>query len=468
MLFAYQLKGAKWLTERKHALLADEMGLGKSAQAIHAADLIDAKPILVLCPAITRLNWQREFAKFSTRTLTISVLITGAHLNAPLNSDVTICSYDLAATKKGLAALSAKSWDVCFLDEAHYLKNRKAKRTRAVLGAIVPRCERVWMLSGTPAPNHPGELWPALRVLGATSVDYWSFVRRYCRIQETPFGVQIVGGQRIDELRKIFEPVVLRRKKEDVMLELPAITHSDVFVEPTPPRVDQLEVFFRSYCIAKKEYHDRWQAQEQLMFTNLANLDPESMVKVLASLGDQISSARQYIGLQKVPKVAEIIRNELDDKAYDKILLLAYHRCVIETLREELRLYRAVTCYGGTSAQAREKHIRDFRNDKYCQVFIGQIQSLIGINLEVAHHVGVVEAAWTPATNAQAIMRVHRIGQTKPVTVRWFSIANSIDERIHRVLRRKTKTFIEMFDEQRKTLDTSDAKSTSSTDKEIP
>lgn len=445
-LFEYQKVGALWLSGQKYALLADEMGLGKSAQAITALGHLHAKPVLVLCPAVARLNWMREFEKFSSRTLTILPLLTGRDAARVPSADVTICSYDLATTPAVTRVLSRQAWSVCVLDEAHYLKNRKAKRTRAAFGF---RAERIWALTGTPAPNDPSELWPLLRLFGATALDYWAFLKRFCVYRETPFGTTITGGQRLPELRALMAPILLRRRKDEVMADLPAIHYGDIVVEPTKVDRNTWEFYFPQFLLAPHLFQREIDRQTRMVeaVTQAIGTGSDSM-KILEGLEPQIKSLRQFTGLQKVPRVLELLRAELEANAYDKIVVFGVHKMVLSTIRDELqRDFGAVLIYGGTPPEKRDMMVRRFQKDPRCRVFVGQIIAAgTAISLTAAHQVLFIEADWTPANNQQAAMRVHRIGQNMPVTVRFVGMAGSIDERIQRVLKNKTRTLTALFD----------------------
>jgi len=223
--YAYQRIGVDWLSVRKRALLADDCGLGKSLQAIKAAERAGAKSILVICPASVVVNWQREFAKFW-----------------PDGPEPEVVSYDRAMR----GAVTWPRFDVLILDEAHYLKTPQAKRTKAVFGekcdgkgGLVERADRVILLTGTPFPNHPAELWPALRALWPEQITgtsgkpyaYWQFVSKFCKTRDNGFGLQIVGAKNHDLLREKLAPVMLRRLKAEVLPDLPEISFDPLYVE---------------------------------------------------------------------------------------------------------------------------------------------------------------------------------------------------------------------------------------------
>ena len=170
-LFPYQIEGRDWLLNRKFALLADEPGLGKTAQVITALDKLNLQKILILCPAVARINWAREIKTWSTYSGDVSI-IDGRNQHIDFGG-IVISSYDLAdCAPKG-------EWDLLVLDESHFLKSLETKRTRTVFasGGLAHHTKRIWALSGTPAPNHAGELWVLLYTFGITPLKYEDFIQ---------------------------------------------------------------------------------------------------------------------------------------------------------------------------------------------------------------------------------------------------------------------------------------------------
>lgn len=453
-LFPYQQEGAKWLAGRKTALLADQMGLGKTAQVIRACDLLGLNRILVVCPAVARVNWLREFEKFST-TSRPAVAVMGQRERIG-DKSLVVCSYDLTlSTAISSQLLRSRRWGVLVLDECHYLKAPAAKRTRAVLGrdGLVRQADRVWALSGTPAPNHPAELWPLLYTFGLVSEGYDRFVERFCLSYETPYGKQITGArrERIPELRAILGRVMLRRKKEDVMTDLPPIWYQDVVVEPGPVDIDVEPSFVQWVFPTDRtaELHQQLDRERQLVETTIKTTGAgRDGLKALEALSSSVSTLRRYTGLQKVQATAEMIAAELEAGAYEKVVIFAIHQGVIEGLRSRLSKFKPVTLYGGTKPEKRQRNVDKFQRSPKCRVFIGNIQAAgTAITLTAAHNVVFIESDWVPGNNAQAAMRCHRIGQTKPVTCRFVGLSGSIDEKISQVLKRKTRDLTKIFDE---------------------
>jgi SWI/SNF-related matrix-associated actin-dependent regulator 1 of chromatin subfamily A len=456
-LFPFQQEGARFLSTRTWALLADEMGLGKTAQAIVGCDTIGAERILVLCPAVARINWSREFKKFSTRSRHITVLLDGSTKIKPTDTCI-ICSYDLLLKNSIRSDLSQLQWEVVILDEMHYLKNRNAKRTRIVFQQLVSMATRgVWALSGTPAPNHAAELYPFLSAAGIWKDSYWAFVKRFCVTRETVYGIQFIGVQRVEELRSLLAPIMLRRKKEDVLKDLPTILFTNVLVEAGKVDMNLWYPEIARGTVPEAKIREQIAAEENSVnaILNMTGQRSDAATEALSALQEQaleqkngqVIMSRRYLGLSKVPPIAEIIKEELNAQAYEKIVLFAWHKDVIRLLTALLQEYHPLVLYGGTPVLERDKRIQSFQTKKKHRIFIGQVKAAgVAISLTAACEVAFVESSWTPADNAQAAMRVHRIGQTKPVRVRFFGVADSTDEVIQRVLRRKTRDMVQVFD----------------------
>jgi SWI/SNF-related matrix-associated actin-dependent regulator 1 of chromatin subfamily A len=454
-LFPYQVVGADFLAQRTFALLADEMGLGKSAQAIRACDLLFARRILVLCPAIARVNWTREFERFSLYGLPAWCLFTRTDRTSN-QPGITVCSYDLLTEPDIAANLGAVPWDVMICDESHYLKTLTTKRTKAVLGkhGLLKKAARVWLLSGTPMTNHPGDLWPLLYVSNTTPLKYEEFTAKFCTGRGTPFGWKITGANHaaIPELKALLAKIMLRRRKTEVLKDLPPITFSAVTVEagPVDLEISMFELWKRAGGDEKLmdiiKFQDSTLANAMGLVTNRPKAPTlRELLPVLTGMEKSLAELRLHTGLCKVAAAVEMVRNELD-AGLDKIVLFACHRMVIEGLREGLRKYGAVTLYGGTPPAKRQINIDKFQKDKRCRVFIANIQAAgTSVTLTAAAEAMFVECDWTPANNAQAAMRVHRIGQTRPVRIRYCSLANSTDEKVTDALRRKSRDELAIF-----------------------
>ena len=429
-LFPYQETGAGWLAERSKALLADPMGLGKSAQAIAACDQIGAETILVVCPASVRETWRREFQKFSALPRSVIVLYKG---QTPLAGCVNVASYE-GATSNFLTQLMEMQFDVGIFDEAHYLKSTSAKRTRTVYGSggnkgLAHRCKRIWLLSGTPAPNNPLELYPHCKALFSEAfprksgkpLDKQSFQNRYCITRNTGFGEQIIGGKNLSELKARLEPYVLRRKKEEG-LKLP------IRYEMLPLSAGKLKL---------PSDVEEWAKSA------LESPDP---MKALNSVAPHLITLRRILGLAKVQALSEWINDQLNC-GMEKLVVFAHHREVLDGLEKNLpkdSLFSRID--GSTNAKLRDGQVQQFQTNKDCRVFLGNLQAAgTGLTLTAACDMVFAEYSWVPAENQQAAMRIHRIGQQNSVLIRYACVAGSLDERIADVVRRKSADIKQVF-----------------------
>jgi len=470
-LFLYQDMGAFWLTTHSKCILADEMGLGKSAQVVEAVELLKLQNIYIICKAVGREIWVDEFEKWGSREYEFVLIKERGRLNChkKINLEhstprITLVSYELADELLILLRdANAKDYsfvDLLVCDEFHMLKSIHANRAHQILGnsGIIRKAKRCWMLSGTPAPNHAGELWIIMRTFGATDLSFIQFVEYFCITAPNPYAPiggepRIVGTnvERIPELRELLKPFMLRRMKKDVMKQLPPIYFREQIVNAGDVDVD-VEAHLVQYVFP----HDRLDElemkleEERALVENLKDVqgkNTNAFANSLMAMSKSVSTLRMYTGMQKTQPVADLIEDELNDNTYDKVVIFAIHQSVIEGLRKRLRKFKAVTLYGGTPPEKRVANIEKFQNNPKCRVFIGNIQAAgTTITLPAAHNVVFAEQSWVPGENAQAAMRCHRIGQTKPVNVRFIALKDSIDRHVAGVLKRKTKELTEIFD----------------------
>lgn len=410
----WQTTGAAWLAQRRHALLADEMRVGKTLAALDGARLVRAKDILVVCPAVARFNWARNIKEHLGRDAQI---LLRRDDRPGMLSRLCVTSYDLAAQ------CATETWDLAILDESHYLRRCEAGRTKTLLGkgGLIHRAARTWFLSGTPAVNHYGELWQMLYVCGLYAGSYEEFLREFCIVFQGPYGTQIRGSKNHEKLKELMAGFMLRRKFADIAPELPPIELSDYTIE-MPREAGPLD--------------------SPELRAALESADP---MAALEAQSPAVATLRRHIGLAKVSQVAELVRDELDEND-DKIVLFTYHRDVLDGLKRALMGFSPVSVAGGDTPTRREHAVQTFKNDPRCRVFIGQIIAAgTAIDLSAASNALFVESSWVPGENAQAAMRLQNINQDRKVTARFIGMAGSLDEKIQRVVRRKTRELSNLF-----------------------
>jgi SWI/SNF-related matrix-associated actin-dependent regulator 1 of chromatin subfamily A len=460
-LFPHQVEAVGRLAQSDRYLLADDQGLGKTIVAIRAADALSARRILVVAPVSALRNWQREFLRFQTAPRTVGIVTS----KAIPDTDVLLISTDLPGrTLKTLQALLRLQYDVLIIDECQSLKSPKSKRTRAVYGSkctgtdgLVSRADAVWALSGTPAPNHPGELWAITRALWPKAItnprtgfvlNEWAFTEQYCVTQITRWGRRVIGGRNLPELKDRLQPYFLRRKKEDVLKDLPP---RRIVLYPLEPTTALRELRAAENTEAGKHLREILQAAEaklRLKYEkpDLSYDEKGDLVAAIQRADHELARLWHLTGLAKADAAVRMLDQELEDQTLDKVVIFARHREVLRVLHDGLGQHGVVQVDGSTPGQTRQTRIDAFQTDPDVRVFLGQIDACsTAITLTAASNVVLVEYSWTPATNLQAIDRCHRIGQRSAVLARFLCLSGSLDEAVTTAIQRKTAMINQIF-----------------------
>lgn len=404
----YQKEGVERLIEitakRRAAILADEPGLGKSAQVCEYINCTKADFILIVCPASLRLNWKHELDMWCVNTF----------------QHIEVRSYEEIAAGKA----SEPQYDLLVFDEAHYLKNPDANRTKACLA--LKGTNRLF-LTGTPIVNRPMDLYPILRSIGMkwTKTEYG---KRFCggylkliRWRPRKYAWDFSGASNTQELGRLLRAhVMVRRTKSDVLTELPpkirTVIELDIPAEESPELAGKAKRYFDALAAAAG---------------NIEELE--------TTLFEELAARRQDEALRKVPAAFNIIRDLLAEE--EKIVVFAYHRAVLEALQKELNLqhFPNVLLYGGLSDQAKDFAVQEFQKGD-ARVFLGQLTAAgTGLTLTASRTVVFAEHDWVPGNLTQCEDRCHRIGQKDPVRVIHLVPTNSIEARMIRVVTEKQR-----------------------------
>ena len=221
---SHQKESIQKLVENKKFILADDMGLGKTTSTIIAAIEANAKKVLIICPATLKINWKREIENYSDKSVYIA---EGKNFN--IESDYVIINYDIIKNfhdpkKKTDSQILNSNFDLVIVDEAHYIKNASAQRTK-LINDIVKSVERIWLLTGTPMTSRPIDYFNLLSLVDSPVAKNWmAYAIRYCQGYQFNVGGRkvwnIMGASNLEELRDRTASTILRRLKEDV-LDLP-------------------------------------------------------------------------------------------------------------------------------------------------------------------------------------------------------------------------------------------------------
>jgi SNF2 family DNA or RNA helicase len=439
-LYPFQKEGALWLCEQQNAILADEMGLGKTPEAIAGADLIGAKRVLTICPGIARANWEREWHKW--QMIPRSTCLIKSHKDRP-TADVVISSYTALQSRPVLEALLSVEWDLIVADEGHLLKNKDALTTQICYGGAIDgrkglasKTKRFWLLSGTPIPNGPHEMWTHARALFPKAVEgyegYNSWVDRFCYWKEDRGVQKVMSAINVPDFVERMRPYIKRRVVADVLPDLPPLRFGHIIVAPAqvPPMPDQAaeaDAIIRSAMASRKD--------------RSKEISEEDMLALSTTQQMHIASLLRWTGVAKAPAVADAIRTEMEN-GLKKVVIFARHTEVFEILEKRIPGFVSIT--GKTPERKRQGIIDAFQGRVAdnnppalgCHIDIAST----ALTLTAADNVVFAETGWVPKDILQAAKRCHRIGQDRPVLARIFSLKDSLDEAVSDTIVRKYKS----------------------------
>ncbi|MBL0749921.1 DEAD/DEAH box helicase [Nocardioides baculatus] len=419
-------------------LLADEPGLGKTAQALLAAQAANAFPLLVVCPNVVKTNWARETERWTPRRTATVIHGDGGQVDA--FADVIIVNYEILDRHVGW--LGSFGFKGMVVDEAHFIKNKTSQRSRHVLELserLRARTARplLMALTGTPLINDIEDFRAIWQFLGWID-DTAPMARLMEALEETdltPADHAFYPAAR----KAVIDQGIVRRRKVDVAADIPARRIADIPVE-----LDDEDA--RSIKAAEKELArrlvERYTAALETRRTGsvVEGIDHELVRRVATwereemdkgTSGENVFSMFRRIGRAKAglsaDYAAQLARN------VGKVVFFARHVDVMDIAEETFtrRGLKHTSIRGDQTPKAREKAIHAFVNDPDVQVIVCSLAAAgVGVNLQVASNVVLSELSWTDAEQTQAIDRVHRIGQSDPVTAWRIIAAQTIDTRI--------------------------------------
>jgi len=415
-LFPYQKKGVRKITHFKgRALLADEMGLGKTLQALEwIVENPQAQPALVVCPAHLKWMWERACAE---RGLMAQVLsgMKPTKKGIDFKTHITIINYSIF--KKWRQILKRSKFQTMIIDESHFLKNRKAIRTKAVT-TFSKKIPYITALSGTPILNAPAEIWTIINILRPDLFpSFFAFARRYCKPILRPWGWEYKGSTHAKELHLILKRhVLIRRKKIDVLPELPEKTRTIIPVE----------IPMREYNKAKNHFIS-W-----LKSINPGKASRAKKAQTLTQLG--------YLKRLAAKLKYDMVKNWIDsflEESDEKLVVFGVHKSIVRRLHNEYKK-NSVIIDGNCSESNKEKAVSSFQNRDKIRLFFGNIQAAgTGITLTASSKVLFAELDWTPNNHTQAEDRIHRIGQAQLSQIYYMIAKGTIEEMLCGLIQKK-------------------------------
>ncbi len=412
---AHQKEAIEKLAGSKRFILADDMGLGKTTSTIIAALETGAKKILIVCPASLKINWQREIENYSDRSVYIS-----EGKNFSIEHDFVIVNYDILKNfydlkDKDNSLITQGNFDLIILDEAHYVSNGQAARTKLV-NSFSKKCERVWLLTGTPMTNRPMNYFNLLSLIESPVSQNWmAYAIRYCQGYQFTAGTRkiwnVTGASNLEELRDRTSRQVLRRLKTEV-LDLPEKIITPVY----------LRLKSKLYEGLMGEYYDWY------------NKNPDESTSLTVQFS-KLMKVRQVIAEEKIKDTIELAENILEQDK--KVIIFTNFTETLNRIAEHFGK-QAVKLDGSTPKPQRQYAVDQFQDNEKIKVFVGNVKAAgVGITLTAAEAVIINDLSFVPGDLAQAEDRAYRYGQKNSVSVYYPIFDNSIEAIIYDMVNQK-------------------------------
>ena len=396
----YQVYGTQYILHQENVLLGDEMGLGKTIQAIATIAKLKENGksrFLIVCPLSVLVNWGREITKHSYMD---SITIYGKDSAIALqkwldNSGIGITTYE---TLKIFSPIGSINIDLLIVDEAHYIKNPKATRTKNLLSISKMSQSRLFM-TGTPLENKVEEMCFLISCLQPNIAQ---------KIEN------MKDINRATEFKREIAPVYLRRLRKDVLMELPEL-------------------------IEMEEWGILNEHEQKRYLYSLENEHYMSVRRVSWNVENMNDST-------KVKRVIEICNDAKNEGR--KIVIFSFFKNTIKKLKlmPELKIFDVID--GSVGSDKRQNILDGFEKSEAGSVLLSQIVAGgIGLNIQCASVVILCEPQLKPSIEKQAISRVYRMGQARTVTVHRLLVKDTIEERIMQILDNKQNIFDEFADE---------------------
>ncbi len=432
-LHPYQADGVRFAFEGGRTINADEMGLGKTVQAIATAELLKREglvgSVIIICPTSLKYQWLAEIKRFTDSKAIVvegNVMKRKEQLN-DLNYFYKICSFH--AMSNSIKADFIPHTDMIIYDELQRLKNKETQMGKQLRKL---QSQYVMALSGTPLENKLDELYSVTQLVDQYVLGpYYKFTAETTLTDELG---KIVGYRNLHTVAEKLTDTLIRRKKADVKLQMPARTDTNLFV---PMTKEQMSIH-DEYKFNISMLVNKWKR-----FKFLSENDRKRLMLFLSMMRMVCDST--FILDQKtrfdtkIDEAMAIISNLLDSEE-GKVVIFSQWERMLRILAGELKERDIDFCFlhGGVPSAKRKNLIDRFRDDPDCRIFLSTDAGATGLNLQTASLLINLDLPWNPAVLEQRIARIYRLGQTNPVQIINMVARNTIEERMLSTLQFKS------------------------------
>ncbi|NJL73989.1 MAG: DEAD/DEAH box helicase [Saprospiraceae bacterium] len=445
----YQLEGVKWLIQHYQqgfgACLADDMGLGKTLQTIAALlyvkengalstasnattqlnifeqtyqqDYYQSLHALIILPASLVFNWEKELKTFAPHLMRLKYIGSKRKVHEKLlhRFDVVLTTYQTALKDKDI--LKKYQFECIVLDESQHIKNKSSQVFKAINEL---KAGYKISLSGTPIENSLADIWSQMQFINPTLLGSFNFFQKHFI---TPIEKQR-NELRTEDLRRIVQPFLLRRTKQAVAKDLPALSTQVVYIDMSE---EQEKIYEREKSAVRNHLLEHYQLGD---FT-YRSLVLQSLTKLRLIANHPILSVPTFEGSSG--KFSYILHQlDIIRKSGHKVLVFSAFTKHLALFEQELMQQGATYCKltGQDSALQRDKAVEEFQNNSSISTFLISLKAGgTGLNLTAADYVFILDPWWNPNAEDQAIARAHRIGQTRPVFATKFIAKDTIEEK---------------------------------------
>jgi len=416
----HQKEAIEKLVGSKRFILADDMGVGKTTSATIAALETNAKKVLIICPASLKINWEREIRNYTDRSIFIC-----EGKNFSLEHDFVITNYDILKNfydlkDKDNSFIGKFKPELIIIDEAHYIQNGQAQRTKLV-NHFSKKADTLWLLTGTPMTNRPMNYFNLLQLIESPVAQNWmAYAIRYCQGYQFKAGNRkiwnVSGASNLEELRDRTSKQVLRRLKTEV-LDLPEKIITPVY----------LRLRSKLYEGLMGEYFDWYRTKGE-----------ES--KSLTIQFTKLMKVRQVIAEEKIEHTIELAQNIIDQEK--KVIIFTNFTDTLNRIADHFGK-QAVRLDGSSSKPQRQYAVDQFQENDKIKVFVGNVKAAgVGLTLTAAESVIINDLSFVPGDLSQAEDRAYRYGQKNNVLVYYPIFENTIEGSIYDIVNSK-KSVIE-------------------------
>jgi len=430
----FQEEGVNFLVKNRYCLLCDDVGLGKTIQTIVAIKRLNLKNVLVLCPKSVKEQWRKEFSEWAPE---LKVLIIEGTKAERLKlwqqpAEVKIANYELLRANEDFNFLSSTLWDCVVADEITRIKSYKAKITKLITKL---KTYRKIGLTATIIENYPTELFNIFRFINPYVFGSWYNFKNNFLITKPEFYYnkiinKIVGYKNLDFLKLKIKPFLIRRKREEVLSELPPI--------------QVLERTFNLTPFQQKIYYAIKQHTIELINKDITALGDFQLLRITCdtplALKNSSSWAKDLItddgiNSEKFDEVLAIL-NEVGNK---KVVIFTEWYEVLALLKKflEANNYKVLTYHGELSEQERTAIEQKFLSSEDYNVLISTQAGGYGVNWQKATVLINFDSPFNPAKLYQRVGRIYRMGQVSPVVVFDFYTKNTVEEKVRDILNLK-------------------------------